>query len=272
VKSNDSELPDGWTLCKLGFLLREVDVRVADLPESQRTIEVLSLTKRFGLVPQTERFERRVATENVDRYKVVRRGWIVYNPYVIWEGAIHALRRETPGIVSPVYAVWERTEEDFGFLDLKLRTPELIASYEKLSAGAVNRRRSIKKNDFLNIEVAIPRLPEQQKIACVVRLAERVAERCERLLALMLELKKSVLHRLFTTGLNNKAPKQTELGQLPEDWNVAPLGNYLTEAQYGLSRKGAKAGSYPLLRMTNQHKCNATAWIPHSCAEARRAG
>jgi type I restriction enzyme, S subunit len=106
-------------------LVREVNVRVKDLPPNeQNRLEVLSLTKRFGLIPQSSRFEKRVATENVDKYKVVRPGWIVYNPYVIWEGAIHALHSDRAGIVSPAYRVWERTEDDDGFLDLVLRTPQ----------------------------------------------------------------------------------------------------------------------------------------------------
>src|SRR5206468_241287 len=83
-----------------------------DLAPSERKLEVLSLTKRWGLLPQSERFDKRIATDDVDTYKVVRTGWIVYNPYVIWEGAVHALRRAKPGIVSPVYAVWKRKADD----------------------------------------------------------------------------------------------------------------------------------------------------------------
>ena len=196
MKPTTTAIPKGWTFCPLGSLLREIDVRVMDLPRDQRkSIELLSLTKRFGLIPQSQRFEKRVATENVDKYKVVRPGWIVYNPYVIWEGAIHALRRDTPGIVSPVYVVWERTEDDGGFLDLILRTPELIAAYEKLSAGAVNRRRSIKKDGFRGIEVATPPLEEQRKIAGVLKMVKRTLDQQERLLALTGELKKSLVNQ-----------------------------------------------------------------------------
>jgi len=85
--TTSSHLPEGWRICSLASLLSEVDIRVEDLPVEERdNLEVLSLTKRFGLMPQSERFEKRVATEDVHKYKVVRRGWIVYNPYVIWEG------------------------------------------------------------------------------------------------------------------------------------------------------------------------------------------
>src|SRR5262245_58916440 len=130
IQMSDTSIACGWDVGPLSDFLEEIDIRVRDLPKRERGIEVLSLTKRLGLLPQTERFDKRIATENVDAYKVVRTGWIVYNPYVIWEGAVHSLRRAEPGIVSPVYAVWKRKANDGGFLDLLLRTPALIQEYE----------------------------------------------------------------------------------------------------------------------------------------------
>lgn len=44
----------------------------------------------------------------------------------------------------------------------------------------------------------------------------------------------------------------TSIGKLPAEWQVRPLGELLTLAQYGLSVRGNGQGSYPLLRMTNQ--------------------
>jgi type I restriction enzyme S subunit len=246
-------IPEGWSVRPLRELLREVDVRVADLPAEERhDLEVLSLTKRFGLIPQSERFEARVATDDVTNYKIVRRGWIVYNPYVIWEGAIHALQRTTVGVVSPVYAVWERIEDDGGFLDLALRTPELLACYERLGAGAVNRRRSIKKEAFLAIEVAVPPLDEQRQIAKALRLVLRAIAVTEKLLATTRELKQSAMRQLFTRGLRGEPQKETEIGPVPESWSVVPLGQCLTAAQYGLSVRGEETGRYPILRMNCQ--------------------
>jgi len=205
----------------LASLLSEVDIRVEDLPVEERdNLEVLSLTKRFGLMPQSERFEKRVATEDVHKYKVVRRGWIVYNPYVIWEGAIHALRRSRPGIVSPVYPVWRRNEEDCGFLDCMLRTPEMLANYEKLSAGAVNRRRSIKKNGFLSIKVALPSIEEQRKIARTLHLVRRFIEQQERVIERLAEFKKRLLHQVLTHGLYDEPQKQTDFGPVPQSWKL----------------------------------------------------
>ena len=246
-------LPAGWILLGLDELLREVDVRVASLSaEEKNSIEVLSLTKNRGLIPQSERFSTRVATENIDKYKVIRTAWIVYNPYVIWEGAIHASHRVQPGAVSPVYQVWERTEDDGGFLDFVLRTPALLAAYQSLSAGAVNRRRSIKRDDFLSIKIACPPLEEQKWIAKILNAASNVLDHRLALVQLGMELREAILDRLLTLGINGEALQTTEVGSIPKSWEVAPLGDYFTETKYGLGSKGEEVGRYPLLRMTNQ--------------------
>jgi len=100
---------------------------------------------------------------------------------------------------------------------------------------------------------------EQQKIAAVLGLIQHAIEQQARLLALTAELKKTLLHQLFTCGLRNEPQKQTEIGFVPQSWEVRPLGDYLTAAQYGLSIKGADTGSYALLRMTNQQHGRITA-------------
>jgi type I restriction enzyme S subunit len=75
-------------------------------------------------------------------------------------------------------------------------------------------------------EKSLPRppLPEQQKIAAVLRMVQRALELQERLLALTGELKKTLLHQLFATGLRNEPKRQTDVGPIPESWDAIPLG------------------------------------------------
>lgn len=54
-------------------------------------------------------------------------------------------------------------------------------------------------------------------------LVQRAIEQQERLIALTTELKKSLLHKLFTEGLRGEPQKQTEIGPLPEGWKVVRL-------------------------------------------------
>ena len=120
--------------------------------------------------------------------------------------------------------------------------------------GNVTTIPNLSQSKLCELPVPVPPHPEQRKIAGVLGVVQRAMEQQERLLALTSELKKALLHQLFTSGLRGEPQKQTEIGPVPESWEVKPLGDYLTEAQYGISAKGAETGRYAVLRMTNQQQ------------------
>jgi type I restriction enzyme S subunit len=141
---------------------------------------------------------------------------------------------------------------DSSYLYFRLLTDEFIARMRELERGASYP--AVRDSDILNEEIPIPPFTEQRKIAGVLGLVQRALEQQERLIALVTELKKALLHQLFTQGLRGEPQKQTEIGPAPESWEVVPLGEYLTEAQYGISAKGSESGRYAVLRMTNQRQ------------------
>jgi type I restriction enzyme S subunit len=231
-------LPKEWRVVRLEEVLFEVDVRVRELAPDASHLPVLSLTKNDGLVLQTERFGKRIATDDVSDYKVVRRGQIVNNPYVIWEGAVHILSKYEAGLVSPVYPVWEvkTSVADGWFIDHLLRMPATITAYNRFAAGAVNRRRAIRKSDFLSIQIPLPPLPEQRAIAHVLRTVQRAKEATEGVIAALKELKKSLMQHLFTYGPvpvteRKRVPLQeTEIGPIPAHWRVVKFDQAITRA------------------------------------------
>jgi type I restriction enzyme, S subunit len=107
-------------------------------------------------------------------------------------------------------------------------------------------------SDVMDSWLPLPPLPEQKKIAHILSTVQRAIEAQQRIIQTTTELKKALMHKLFTEGLRNEPQKQTEMGPVPENWEVVPLGELLTAAQYGMSVKGNPEGNYPILRMTNQ--------------------
>ena len=85
--------------------------------------------------------------------------------------------------------------------------------------------RHVRDSDIGSYKIPLPPLPEQRKIAGVLGVVQRAMEQQERLLALTAELKKTLLHQLFTAGLRGEPQKQTDLGPVPESWEVATLGD-----------------------------------------------
>jgi type I restriction enzyme S subunit len=68
--------------------------------------------------------------------------------------------------------------------------------------------------------VPVPPLEEQRQIARVLSAVQQAIERQERLIALTAELKKALMHKLFTEGTRGEPLKQTEIGPVPQSWEI----------------------------------------------------
>ena len=102
----------------------------------------------------------------------------------------------------------------------------------------------INKTNFENFEIDIPSLPEQRKIARLLGAVQRAMEQQERLLVLSAELKRALTHQLFTHGLSVEPQKQTDIGFVPQSWEVLPLGDVMSEdPKNGLYKHNSDYGS-----------------------------
>ena len=79
--------------------------------------------------------------------------------------------------------------------------------------------------------------PEQKKIAYILSTVQRAIEAQERIIQTTMELKKALMHKLFTDGLRNEPQKQTEIGLVPESWETRKLGDIATMISKGSSPK-----------------------------------
>jgi type I restriction enzyme S subunit len=121
----------------------------------------------------------------------------------------------------------------------------------KICSRSVNQS-SINQAKLKALEIPLPPLTEQTKIAQVLGLVRRSIEQQERLLSLIAELKKSLLHQLFTHGLCNEPQKQTEVGPIPRSWKVMELQEAAVAFDYGTSVKCESNGAgFPVLRIPN---------------------
>ncbi len=130
---------------------------------------VLSVSEGRGVVPQTEIFKKRIATEDTTKYKVVQPQDIVWNPYLLWNGAIGQWQGETPGVTSPVYPVFRaRAEQDARYWGLVLTSGLLLPYFNRTAVGSIERRRRTTLPVFQAARVLIPSLPEQERLSDIV--------------------------------------------------------------------------------------------------------
>ncbi len=101
--------------------------------------------------------------------------------------------------------------------------------------GNVTTIPNLSQSKLCELPLPVPPLPEQRKIAGVLGVVQRAIEQQERLLQLTTELKKTLLHKLFTQGLRGEPQKQTEIGPVPESWNVVELISVVERIDYGIS-------------------------------------
>ena len=94
---------------------------------------------------------------------------------------------------------------------------------------AMNKRgatiKGITRDCLEQVRLNLPPLPEQKKIAHIVSTVERAIEAQERIIQTTTELKKALMHKLFTEGLRNEPQKQTEIGRVPDSWEVVELSD-----------------------------------------------
>ena len=105
-----------------------------------------------------------------------------------------------------------------------------------------------------NIRIPLPPLPEQQKIAKVLSTVQDAKEKTDAVITATKELKKSLMKHLFTYGhvsleeAENVPRKETEIGLVPEEWDVKPLIAIATlQRGKDLPKQKQIRGLYPIV-------------------------
>ncbi len=75
-------------------------------------------------------------------------------------------------------------------------------------------------------EIPTPPLREQRNIARTLQQIDDVLSLQDEQLHVTTDMKRSAMHTLFTRGLRGEAQKETEIGPIPESWDLGQLGRY----------------------------------------------
>lgn len=81
-------------------------------------------------------------------------------------------------------------------------------------------------NKFKDLEICIPKsVEEQQKIAEILGVVDEEIEKTKEVIEATEKLKKGLMQNFFTRGIGHKKFKQTELGEIPESWEIGGFEN-----------------------------------------------
>ena len=91
--------------------------------------------------------------------------------------------------------------------------------------------------DYKNSGVPLPPLPEQRAIAHVLQTIQEAKAARQRELALEREREAALIDYLFSCGTKGEPRKKTEIGEIPESWEMVKLGDVLSYIGNGLTGK-----------------------------------
>lgn len=213
-----------WQEHTLGSLcepFKRINSERQDLPP-------LSVTKSEGIVFQSERFTKRIATD-ISKYKVLFNGDFCYDPMSLYYGAIGRLTGAPAGIVSPAYISFRlKADVDHDFFWYLVKSAELQAKFIKATKGG-NRHGKRKKTDwqdFAAINVALPPIMEQRRIAAILTAVDTGIARTRAVVDQINQVKKGLMQSLLSKGIPHRHTRftQTELGKIPVDWTFTSVG------------------------------------------------
>lgn len=178
-------------------LLGDVIVPVTGRAGSEAALPVYSVTKHSGFVPQAVYFKKRVASADTASYKVVRKDQFAYATIHLDEGSIGYAPEDC--IVSPMYTVFatDTSRVDLRYLFAVLKSPVAIARYGTLGRGSAERRKAITLEALGRLEVALPRLDEQRRIATILDHADAIRTKRRQVLTHLDNLTQSIFHDMF---------------------------------------------------------------------------
>lgn len=209
-------------------------------------LPVLSITMKQGLVDQADKFKKRVASSDTSNYRVAYRNELVVG-FPIDEGVIGFQTKYPAGIVSPAYDIWRLKHEEechIPYLERFLRSPQARRLYAQRMQGAVARRRSLTKADFLKLEIPFPPIDDQIRIAHLLGKVEGLIAQRKQHLQQLDGLLKSVFLEMFGDPVRNE-----------KGWEIDRIGRSI-QVQGGFafkSRDIASSGSIKLVKIANVH-------------------
>ena len=133
---------------------------------------------------------------------------------------------------------------------------------------------TLNRNSFGAVPFPIPNTDEQIKIASALRSLEESLGLHERALSIGHELKRAAMQELFARGLRGEAQKETEIGLVPESWEVVPLGSLGRIGNGSTPKKSVQeywtGGHFPWLTSAKVYDRDIVAAGQHVTATALR--
>jgi len=168
-------MTSNWETVLLGDVFQPSTTR---LGEHEDEPPVFAISKYDGVVLSSDYHDRRVASANLDTYKIVGVNDWAYSTIHIDEGSIARNRHGFQGVVSPMYTImrWISVDHEPAYFELLLKSPQMLAAYGAFAQGSINRRKSLPWKTFSNLQISAPSLTDQRRIVDLIGALDNAIE------------------------------------------------------------------------------------------------
>jgi len=143
----------------------------------------------------------------------------------LYQNHLHRLRNKNNNINNYFFAYW-------------MQYAILIKGFYIKQANRTTIP-NLSSSRLKSFQIPLPPIDEQKAIAHILSSIQEAKEKTEAIIQATKELKKSMMKHLFTYGpvpvdeVDKVKLKETEIGLMPEDWDIAPLEE-VTDVIYGI--------------------------------------
>lgn len=250
-------IPDDWEVIKFGD---KVDIFRGGSP---RPIERYITTNAYGInwikigdVRPNDKYirqtEEKIIPEGKSRSREVKKGdFILSNsmsfgrPYIL----------NIDGCIHDGWLTIQNYSESFDkeFLYYLLGSDEVFKQYVQMAAGSSVQ--NLNKEKVADLQLKVPPLAEQQRIAKALSDVDSLISTTEKLIQKKKNIKQGTMQNLLTgkkrlPGFEKSTrTKMTELGEIPEDWEVQKVSEFGSFCKgSGISREESNTGELPAVR------------------------
>ena len=238
-------LPDDWKIICLGDINTEKNQNISPLKDE--------IYEYYSIPAYQENNKPEIVKGStiLSQKKILKENMILFgklNPRVekVWKvGNYSNYKKIGSGEWITIFPnPYEVSAEYLFYLEL---SKFVMPIAKTLVTGSTPSRQRVDPNSFYKLKVPLPPLKEQQKIAYVLSAVKQTQEKTLRIINSLKELKKSTMKHLFTYGLvdledvNQIKLINTEIGKIPEHWNVTKLSDLCETYSGGTPNRGNKS-------------------------------
>lgn len=105
----------------------------------------------------------------------------------------------------------------------------------------------ISSRQISDFKIRVPSIREQKKIATILSNVDSLIRKTDQVIEQTQRLKKGLMQRLLTKGITHTRFRETELGEIPEEWSNVTYGDICNRITYGFTNPMPRAHDGPWL-------------------------